>query len=249
MSPKDEVNVSAPSDNAVTQPIAKLSKRLAAIERSVGQGYDHIWDCCCDHGLLGAQLLRRGAAPNIHFVDIVDSIIEQLESRLADVDRPKSINHFLYCQDVATLPLGDFDSNDKHLIILAGVGGELTLSIIEQLVDRFPAIELEFLLCPLRHQFSLRSQLQAKGLSLLGEHLMREDKWFYEIIHLGTGPGDDIVDVGSKMWRRANVMHLDYIKQLLGHYQRMAKSPACNVDNEINRYQQLLRHLEQIVLA
>ncbi|QSA20815.1 SAM-dependent methyltransferase, partial [Vibrio furnissii] len=37
----------------------KLSKRLQTIEKLVTQHYDHIWDCCCDHGFLGMTLLQR----------------------------------------------------------------------------------------------------------------------------------------------------------------------------------------------
>ncbi|MDX2422429.1 MAG: SAM-dependent methyltransferase, partial [Amphritea sp.] len=47
----------------------KLSKRLTQIEQLVAPGYTHIWDCCCDHGLLGAALLARHSDAQIHFVD------------------------------------------------------------------------------------------------------------------------------------------------------------------------------------
>ena len=35
----------------------------------IPDGYDHIWDCCCGHGLLGMTLLARHAAEHIHFVE------------------------------------------------------------------------------------------------------------------------------------------------------------------------------------
>ena len=44
--------------------------------------YDHIWDCCCDHGLLGMLLLERSAARHVHFVDCVPSLMQALELRL-----------------------------------------------------------------------------------------------------------------------------------------------------------------------
>ncbi|HSC68256.1 MAG TPA: SAM-dependent methyltransferase, partial [Cellvibrio sp.] len=56
----------------------KLGKRLQQIELMVTANYDHIWDCCCDHGLLGAALLARKAAPHIHFVDIVPELMRKL---------------------------------------------------------------------------------------------------------------------------------------------------------------------------
>lgn len=56
----------------------KLSKRLQQIDHMVKHGYDHIWDCCCDHGFLGASLLEREAAAHIHFVDIVPELINNV---------------------------------------------------------------------------------------------------------------------------------------------------------------------------
>jgi len=43
--------------------------------------YQHIWDTCCDHGMLGEALLVEQIANKVntrlivHFVDIVPSII------------------------------------------------------------------------------------------------------------------------------------------------------------------------------
>lgn len=59
--------------------ILKLNKRLKQIEQMVTSDYTHIWDCCCDHGFLGAALLSRQAAMNIHFVDIVPELMDKLE--------------------------------------------------------------------------------------------------------------------------------------------------------------------------
>lgn len=44
--------------------------------------YTHIWDCCCDHGLLGAALLSRQAGSYIHFVDIVPELMSELKNKL-----------------------------------------------------------------------------------------------------------------------------------------------------------------------
>ncbi|MCW0469406.1 hypothetical protein OH492_11565 [Vibrio chagasii] len=42
----------------------------------------YIWDCCCGSWLLGVQLLADNKAPHIHFVDIVPSLMSELESKL-----------------------------------------------------------------------------------------------------------------------------------------------------------------------
>ncbi len=96
-------------------------------------------DCCCDHGLLGAKLLQRDAASNIHFVDMVDDLMAELERKLMRFF-PQSVppqtaltpsvilgsaQWQIHCIDVAQLPLDKFNQYATHLIIIAGVGGEL----------------------------------------------------------------------------------------------------------------------------
>ena len=48
----------------------------------VKDDYYHIWDCCCDHGFLGASLLSNQKAKNIHFVDIVPELMSDIENKL-----------------------------------------------------------------------------------------------------------------------------------------------------------------------
>ncbi len=48
----------------------KLGNRLKQLYSKVTAEYEHIQECCCDHGLLGASFLERQAAmQTIHFVD------------------------------------------------------------------------------------------------------------------------------------------------------------------------------------
>lgn len=37
------------------------------------------WDVCCDHGYLGRQVLLKGLAQEVHFVDCAAEIIQKLE--------------------------------------------------------------------------------------------------------------------------------------------------------------------------
>ena len=64
-------------NNLNTAP--KMGKRLQQIQAQLKQSYDHIWDCCCDHGLLGFSLLDAQLAKTVHFVDIVPELLQQIE--------------------------------------------------------------------------------------------------------------------------------------------------------------------------
>ncbi len=128
----------------------------------VATTYDHIWDCCCDHGLLGATLLSRQAAPHIHFVDIVPELMRELENKLQhfypENSEPESNTQWqVHCMDVTALPLQKF--NGKHLVIIAGVGGDLMAELVKAIFQKNPTLDIDFLLCPVHHQFTLRQQL------------------------------------------------------------------------------------------
>ena len=103
----------------------KLSRRLQSIDDMVIEHFHHIWDCCCDHGLLGMHLLKWRLGDQIHFVDIVPDITEGLTQNLdklfPEVGRAKS--WMVHCLDLVNLPIPKDALQQKHLVIIAGVGG------------------------------------------------------------------------------------------------------------------------------
>lgn len=250
----------------------KISQRLQQINSMITGHYDHIWDCCCDHGLLGMLLLKRNAARQVHFVDCVPSLMQALELRLqrffpadlsglnpnlaphSDPDLNPDIDPHLschtqwqvHCLDVATLPLEQTSDKDKQLIIIAGVGGELLVELVRAILVQHPQRHLEFILCPVHHNYYVRQSLTALGLK--SEHLLEENQRFYEILHVTTIVEPNILPIsatGSLMWQTLDETSLPraqrYLSQLIGHYQRM---PAHKQTPEIiDAYQQQLAQL------
>ncbi|GIU19696.1 SAM-dependent methyltransferase [Shewanella sp. MBTL60-112-B2] len=212
--------------------------------------YEHIWDCCCDHGLLGAALLARKAAHNIHFVDVVPSLMLEVQQKLqrfypdaeleqqgASVDITVNTSQFskcplndsqsywqVHCLDVAQLALAD--KAQRQLIIIAGVGGELTIELVQQIIARHPQHSLEFILCPVHHIYKVRTAMAQLGLGLIDEHLMQENKRFYEILHLSSTSQVPLSAVGSNMWNLNRNLDKCYLQNTLKHYQRIAQGLA-----------------------
>lgn len=221
----------------------KLGKRLQQIESMVTEPYDHIWDCCCDHGLLGAALLSRQAASHIHFVDIVSELMRELENKLKQF-YPRAVEPNLqwqvHCMDVSTLPLKEFGG--KHLVIIAGIGGDLMTELVKAIYQKNPLVNIDLLLCPVHHQFTLRQQLIALDFSLKTEALMVENHRFYEILLVSTASNLDakIDPIGSLIWKSQTSEHAkvatDYLKKTLAHYQRMQLSRHAEVQNIIDAY-------------
>ena len=208
----------------------KLGKRLEHLKSLVGTHYDHIWDCCCDHGFLGSALLADKIAPHIHFVDVVPELMQELNEKLQrffpqPLTESVSSQWHLHCLDVAQLPLADFAG--KHLVIIAGVGGNLISEFVSAIRKAHPTLELDFLLCPVLHQYRLRQELMRWNMRLLSEQLMRDKQRYYEMILVSTAPhvGIPLSVVGELIWHantdeQRNIV-AGYLRKTLAHYRRV----------------------------
>lgn len=254
----------------------KISQRLQQIDSMITGYYDHIWDCCCDHGLLGMLLLERSAARQVHFVDCVPSLMQALELRLqrffpADISglNPQLNQHLdphlnphlsrhtqwqVHCLDVAALPLGQTSDKDKQLIIIAGVGGELLVELVRAIVAEHSERRLEFILCPVHHNYYVRQSLAQLGLILEAEILLEENQRFYEILHVindSNACGQCISPSGSLMWDNLRGEELAlakrYLHTVINHYQRIPedKRPL----SIINAYQHQLGRITGTILS
>jgi tRNA (adenine22-N1)-methyltransferase len=200
----------------------------------VSIAYDHIWDCCCDHGLLGIMLLERRAAKAIHFVDVVEPLIAEVKCKL-ERTFPDRFDWQVHCQDVSALKLPDLGS---QLIIIAGVGGDLIIDLVRAINRAYPQHQLEFILCPIRHNYKVRKDLIALGFGLINEKIINEGKQFYEVIHVSVSAQTPISKVGSIMWDLSKSVHQQYLSRTLAHYQRLLQRDR-NAAAIIKSYQEL----------
>lgn len=217
----------------------KLSSRLSAIDSMINQPYDVIWDCCCDHGLLGMALLKRGAAKQINFVDIVPALMTELEDTLIRFsDQQAACQWLVLCQDVATIELSPAA---KQVVIIAGVGGELLLKLVQQILANQPTqlhAQLSFILCPVHHTYALRQGLQALGLGLIAEQLVQENQRFYEVMQVSVQSPQPLSSTGVEIWQHPQAQR--YLQQLLAHYTRMLNKDRGYFQQVLNDYQKIL---------
>jgi len=221
----------------------RLGKRLRQIESMVTEHYDHIWDCCCDHGLLGAALLARQAAPHIHFVDIVPALMNEVEEKLSrffPADSNSASQWQVHCIDVSALPIKQ--AGGKHLVIIAGVGGNLMAKLVQTIHQQHPSAEIDFLLCPVHDQFTLRQQLIQLDFSLITETLMVEKQRFYEVLLVSNRKhtASTINPVGNLIWLantpEQSKVAAGYLSKTLAHYKRMQLKAGSEVQHIIEAY-------------
>jgi tRNA (adenine22-N1)-methyltransferase len=201
---------------------SKLSKRLLAISSQINGSYEHIWDTCCDHGLLGFHLLTSQPKATIHFLDQVALITQPIEANLTQLSNVPKERWYVHTMDCKSIDLSPFSGT--HLIIIAGVGGELAAKIIQAIVRNHPNQILEFILCPVHHTYSLRNILVDLDMKLIHEKILEENERYYELLHITTSNSAKqgirpLTNVGA-MWQENNPTHQNYLKKLILHYQK-----------------------------
>jgi tRNA (adenine22-N1)-methyltransferase len=210
----------------------------------VTSDYTHIWDCCCDHGYIGGQLLAKNVAPFIHFVDIVPQLIKTLNHTLSLRFSDQLSNWKTHCIDVEKLPLKQYDG--KQLVIIAGVGGDMMVQIIDSIHANNRSLPIDYLLCPIRRQYKLREKLIQLDFSLLQECLVEENRQFYEIVLVSSSPNKAarISNVGSDLWisksGEQNTIARKYMNNTIKHYQRIQQGNAIDVKHIIDAYKSII---------
>lgn len=232
----------------------KLSKRLTQIENLITADYDHIWDTCCDHGLLGASLISQQKARNIHLVDIVPDLVTTLNAKLirlfanpyAQRSTSRSPTHWqTHCLDVSELPL--HQHTGKHLVIIAGIGGDLMIECVQKIIAKNPTLTIDFILCPVRQLYTLRQQLIALNAELKDEVLIKENKIFYEILFLSVSPNTTsniaaVSPTGDRIWqgqtKEEKEIAKEYLQLNITHYQKMLRGRVnANTSEVLAAYQ------------
>jgi tRNA (adenine22-N1)-methyltransferase len=225
----------------------KLSQRLGAIDALITEPFDVIWDCCCDHGYLGLALLKRAAAKKIIFIDIIPKIMIDLESRLTDLSAQQAMSKNAHCWHVMSGDVGSISLTPfaKQVVVIAGVGGDLLLKLVQQIIANNSQRDLQnvqFILCPIHHAYKVRVGLNALGLGLLSEQLIAENNHFYEVLHVSFNSDTTVKCAGASMWDFTDPNHGIYRQQLLNHYNRMLNKDREYYQKVITDYQQLTDH-------
>jgi tRNA (adenine22-N1)-methyltransferase len=219
----------------------QLGKRLQLLARILhtehsALPYHQIWDCCCDHGLLGRYLLERNIGGRVNFVDQVEKIIDTLSPLLAAYPANRCQ---LFTVDAAQLVL---TPNARHLVIIAGIGGEQATHIVRSLCTRNPAAAIDFLLCPNNSIFMLRDHLAAGNFSLLQERLIKERKWFYEAILVRYGSRASPVSQTGGFWEAGNQEHQAYLDRIRGYCRSLLMSEkAKEAQERIDLYHSIMQ--------
>ncbi|WP_293267118.1 tRNA (adenine(22)-N(1))-methyltransferase TrmK, partial [Neptunomonas sp.] len=144
--------------------------------------------------------------------------------------------------DVAKLQLSsatNVNEGSCHLMIIAGVGGDLLIELVAGLLVENPQQKMEFLLCPVLHTYKVRNTLIEMGFSLIDECLVQENNRFYEVLHVSLHAAQPISPVGSIMWDLSRPDDQAYLARTISHYQRVSQNVERNAQQVLEDYQAL----------
>ena len=96
-----------------------------------------LWDLCCDHGLLGLWALERGAHTEVIFNDAVAHVLTALPAKIAG--RPGRVV-CANAEDISEPLLGN--------VVLAGIGGEKVVKILQAHARRGGLRAKRIAVCP-----------------------------------------------------------------------------------------------------
>lgn len=170
----------------------------------------------------------------VHFVDVVPHLISQVQQRLNN--QPLN-NWAVHCIDAAAINLVE---NKNHLVIIAGVGGDLLIEMVAEIIGKHKDVKsstrLDFILCPVRQLHKVRNGLNTLKLGLVSEQIVEDNNLFYEVIQVSNQATRTVSLVGESMWDTSNPRHLAYRNTMIAHYE---KQPNDDAKRLLSLYQEI----------
>ncbi|MGW8957107.1 tRNA (adenine(22)-N(1))-methyltransferase [Paenibacillus sp. NPDC055715] len=152
----------------------KLSQRLQYIMEQIPVG-SRLADIGSDHGLLPVAAMRSGRVTQAVAGEVNDGPLRAAQRQVAEAG----------LTDRITVRKGDglavITADEVDVITIAGMGGSLIASILEQGKDKLDSVK-RLVLQPNVGEDILRRWLIEHQWILTGEHIMEEDGKIYEVL-------------------------------------------------------------------
>ena len=214
----------------------RLGSRLRNIDSIITSNYSIIWDCCCDHGLLGMSLLQRSSSESVYFVDVLKQPLIELTEKLQQRFPIAEFSWKVLCCDLKRV---EIPQQNNQLFIIAGVGGDKTIEFVKSIFSKTTTLQVDFLICSVHGNYRVRELLIELGYGLVDEAIIKENKRFYELIYFSKNSPVEISKTGNSMWDFGNFEHLEYLNKTIQHFQKKAKAAP-------QKYTELLKDYEAL---
>ena len=213
----------------------KLSKRLETIAEMVDSSY-HVIDVGCDHAFLDIYLTMKGI--NCTAIDNKESVLKYSKKNIDENGLSSKIE--LLCNE----GLENIKINDNDLVILAGLGTNTILKIINGKNIKQMIVQSN------DDIYNLRLKLSKKGYKIVDEQIIYEKK-YYTIMKLVKGKtnynhsqlkyGPILLQKKSKVFVNYLEHRIEYLRGLLNTIPNKFLFKKMSVLIEISRIKAILK--------
>lgn len=229
----------------VQNPIkTRLGARLKALTNCIPDNTTLLWDLCCDHGAVGRAVLETRPDCEVIFNDIHKDIMARLGTQLQELE---ASNYQLNIGPAQNIQLSD---QPNQAIVLAGVGAEQCIEILEQLFTTPAGRQAYLIVSPATKTYYVRKFLCQYGAHLLDEKVVIENKRGYEILCI-QAESSSAVKMHSTdqflfggVWTDC-VKQLTHLQKTLDYY-RAQRNPDSETQFICSGYENLLERLKGV---
>lgn len=149
----------------------QLSKRLQAVADLVTPG-SRVADIGCDHAYISIYLITQNISPHVIAMDINKGPLEKARENIIRYNQEDRIE-IRQSDGLNKLHPGEADT-----LLLAGMGGALTLKILSEQPEVLASVR-ELILQPQSELHLVRKALYGLGFFIVREHMLVEDGKYY----------------------------------------------------------------------
>lgn len=157
----------------------ELSKRLQAVANLISNGMK-VADVGTDHGYIPIYLVEMKKSPGALAMDVNEGPLLRAKEHI--------VEHGL-CDRIITRQsdgVKELQPDECDCVVIAGMGGALTIKILEEGKDIFCRLK-EFILQPQSELMKTRQYLCENGYCIVAEDIVMEDGKFYPMMKVING--------------------------------------------------------------
>ncbi len=181
----------------------QLSKRLQAVADLVTPG-NRVADVGCDHAYTSIYLVENGISPHIIAMDVNQGPIDRAKENIVKYGYESRIET-RRSNGLQKLTAGEADT-----ILIAGMGGALTLQILEEKPEVVTGVQ-ELVLQPQSELSKVRSTLTEHRFTIIQEDMVKDDGKYY--VMMKVSPRTDLEE--KDLFKLTEPEHFYYGRLLL----------------------------------
>lgn len=195
-------------------------------------------DIGTDHGYVAEMLLKDNICERVIATDVNEGPLSRAIEHLTNVELNSK------CDFRLGSGLTVLNENEADAIIIAGMGGELILDIIES--SKNIALQAkELILQPMTTGDKLRQYLFENGFKIIDENIVKELHHYYFIIKAVPGkaevPDDIYYEISKKVLEKKDPFMNEYIEKLLNTNENIIRSIEKSTSSDYNEKIEALR--------